>query len=162
MTNMRKTVSFGDFSTVVVVTEEAESSSLWYNKEEFRAIREDYAMAFEESPPRGLEMDDDSSLRRKNHVQSVLALQEEHKDHRLQDETGLKRFSSALSKDDLKQAQKRASQDSKDAFQLHAAQKELSSRYLRAKDAEEYSRPTKARNFLRRCAKSMGSMPPSA
>ena len=144
---MRKTVSFNDFSTVVVVQEKSDATDLWYNNEEFRAIRADTEVV----------MEDDSSQRRRNHVRSVLALQEEHKDHQIVDETGLKRYSSALSKEDLKKAQRRASQTSMDAFQFHSDHKEISC-YLRARDAEEYSKPTKAKIALRRSVKSMGSI----
>ena len=147
MKTMRKTVSFNDFSTIVVLKDKSDATDLWYNKDEFKAIRENSVMK------------DDSIERRRNHVRCVLALQEEHKHHQIVDETGLKRYASALSKEDLKEAQRRASQDSIDAFLSHSDHKEVSC-YLRAKDAEEYSKPTKARTTLRRNAKSMGSIAP--
>lgn len=149
MKTIRKSVSFNGFSTVVVAHEKpATTCTLWYNREEFKALR---AAALKSK------MHDDSSSRRKNIVQSVLALQEEHKDNQLNDATGLKRYAIALSKADQKEAQKRASQDSIEAFNLHSVHKE-SKRYLRAKDAEEYSKPTKAFTALRRSAKSMSAL----
>ena len=58
--------------------------------------------------------------RRKHHVMSIIALQNEHEEHHIQDATGLKILSRAMSATSLKDAQKRASVDASEAFMFHS------------------------------------------
>ncbi|CAB9527850.1 expressed unknown protein [Seminavis robusta] len=166
MKTIRKTVSFGDFSVVAVQNEVRERSALWYTKQDMKKIKEGSLSVSEHGSPserRGLGiMDDDSSGRRRKIVKSVLALQEEHRDHCLDDAKGLQRYASALSKDATKEAQRRATQDSIDAFQVLSPDVELSP-YLRAKNAEEYSKPTRKTVMVRRkTPPKISPMPPLA
>ena len=153
---LRKTVSFGSISISVLDDQEpcpGTKQKLWYNELEYVAIKEDMkslvsimdqSSADSCCDSRGLELVDDriisSETRRRNYVESILSLQSEHQDHSLFDDRGIQRLASTLSKADLQQAQRRASEDSKEAFRLHL---EFVPEFLRAKTAEEYSKPTR-------------------
>jgi len=178
--SLRKSVSFGENSASLLnssshscppeLEEEPtgnNDSPLWYTKEEYRAIRQDMKQKLEKSGgrcSRGLELVDSnanasaamSKIRRKNFVQSLLSLQADHRDHQLTDELGLQRLASAMSKEDMKEARIRATNDSLAAFELHSSEHGTSSSSLskccheleqccmKAKTAEEYSKPVRS------------------
>ncbi|CAB9519488.1 expressed unknown protein [Seminavis robusta] len=147
MHNMRKSVSFGEISvSELKEADTPQQNALWYNKDEIISIRKSAksVSATEDGCTRGLELTEENIKRRLRHVQSVLELQDEHREQDLVDEKGLQRYASALSKDEAKQAQRRASLDSVNAFQLYKEEQNDSlSSFLTAASAEEYSKPTR-------------------
>ncbi|CAB9519487.1 expressed unknown protein [Seminavis robusta] len=164
---MRRTLSvtFGENYISELALDDSSSlkNELYWSKDEMREIRQDVKLLVEtQGCARGLEFMDccpnHSKTRRVHHVKTVLALQEEHRDHDLKDEKGLQRLASALSKPNKEEAQYRASLDSADAFTLHVEQKLTRSlSFLSAKDVEEYSKPTKS--SLRANLKRASTMP---
>ncbi|CAB9506208.1 expressed unknown protein [Seminavis robusta] len=128
---------------------------LWYTKNDYDTIREEGAASLRDHGySRGLELWYDkvyggsqSQQRRTNQVQSLLALQEDHKEEGLRDAKGLRALSVTLSKQATKQAQQRAAQDSMEAFQVHTKEETKSPCYpymhiLKATNAKEYARKT--------------------
>ena len=137
--------------------DDCEMDAVWYTSKEMKSIRQDmmFELKNESCIRRGLELFDaevssSSKERRRNYVKSILSLQTEHRSMGLTDETGLQRLGVTLSKDDLKQAQFRASQDSIEAFQLHT-ETFCPQTMMKAKTAEEYSKKTRMyANFSRK------------
>ena len=142
---LKKSVSFGEISIEKLqATPVEEKKALWYNDEDLKNIRiEMEIQAMEGDFGRGLESLDDSNnshTRRKQLISTVLALQEEHRENKLVDDKGLARMASALTKDCLKRARRRASADSVDAFRSYS---EHLAHLLKTRNEEEFAKPAK-------------------
>ncbi|CAB9524513.1 expressed unknown protein [Seminavis robusta] len=146
----KKNVTFGENYMVIFKEPSSECHEVWYSHEDFEVMKHDKCAETKEhgnhveETQRELccdEHDSPSKARRKNHVASILALQEEHRAHGVHDAKGLQMMSATLSKSDSRGAQERAQRDSLDAFQLH---KECNVESLKAKSAEEYSKRIRA------------------
>ena len=159
---MQKTVSFGEVSIEKLQDNHMEQkNALWYDKEDLKNIRigmEIQAMQGDYS--RGMESLDDSShsqTKRRQLINTVLALQEEHRENKLVDDKGLARMASALTKDCLKRARRRASTDSIDAFRAHS---EHLGHLLKTRNEEEFSKPKKP-SFTRKIPRRSSTMTPT-
>lgn len=169
---MNKQVRFEALNEVVTYTPKSVNArKLWYTKEEYDFIKQECKTEMRKCGyvARGLELiqTDDSwdccrnvHAYQKKHMRNVLALQDDHNDHGLKDETGLKTFSQALSKEALKQAQQRAAQDSILAFNIHIKTSASTPFFeMKAATAEEYAKKTRRSSFsaLGRPLKARGS-----
>lgn len=117
-------------------------ASRWYTPEEIKAFRE--ASKSDESNLRHISR---GYARRQNHAQSILDLQQEHRDHAVEDAKGLATLSLALSKESKKEAQQQAAKDSFEVFEVHAKNTLCPTN---AATAEEYAKQTRPRRSLTR------------
>lgn len=146
MTMIKKNVSFGEISVEELKKETVEKNALWYNKDELKGMRIDMEIqAMQGDCKRGIESLDNSNhsqTKRKQLFETVLALQEEHRDNKLQDDKGLAQMASALTRDCQKGARRRASMDSIAAFRAHS---EHLGHLLQERTEKEFAKPTKIR-----------------
>jgi hypothetical protein len=146
-------VAFGN--TKVVTIEPVKSKDQWFTAAELQIIRQEgvwEAKSFgvarglelleNEETPESFSSDRSCSVYRKNHVKSILTLQEEHQEQGIVDMKGLQSLSQALSKDSAKRAQQRAVEDSIEAFDIHV-ESEIFLAYSKATSAKEYAQKTR-------------------
>lgn len=78
------------------------------------------------------------SKRQANHVQSIVSLQQEHRDAEIADNNGLKTLSLALSKESCKEAQEKAANLAIDTFNINKK-----CPFMKAKSAKEFAKKTR-------------------
>jgi hypothetical protein len=115
---------------------------LWYNEEEYKAMKLSDLTGLWIS--RGLE-DCFKNECRKQHIQRILALQQDHRKANTQDADGLKTLSMTLSRESCKEALRLAEKEAMDVFRANRK-----SPYMLASTAQEYAKKTKVRSFIRR------------
>ena len=120
--------------------ESVDRESLWYTVADLqRFSRDDSSKENYDHDNESFQRTRASVERRRCHVRHVLHLQNEQiHEMGAQDETGLRAFACALSKENVKRARDRACQYAKDAFQVY----ESSTTWMKGVTATEYTRQT--------------------
>ena len=109
---MQKNISFGKTTVVVVPQREMDGETKKQKNASWTSKKSTSPEDRRQSSPEDYQ-------RRRHHVMSILALQNEHEENRIQDATGLQSLSRAMSATSLKDAQQRASVDASEAFMFH-------------------------------------------